>query len=118
VAERELGKHGRQVDGADGGDHAHAQVTADQPGHLLNGEAYSVDCVKRGPGVWQNCGADLCRTHGASRAVEQGLSKLSFKQTDLSAYSWLGHMATLGGPGEIGLLDYGHQVLQLPQLHN
>jgi hypothetical protein len=114
---RELGKHGRQVDGTDGGDRAHAQVTADEPGHFLDGQPHSVNSVQGGPGIRQNGGTDLCRADGTSRAVEQCLSELSFKQANLSAHTWLGHMASLSGPGEIGFLDDGHQVLQLPQLH-
>ena len=75
------------------------------------------DGGQRGPCVGQRRLARRGQPHRATRPVQQRLAEFAFQPLDLRADRRLRDMDPLGGPGEVGFLGDGDEVLQLPKFH-
>ncbi len=113
----EVGQQVRQAERRAGRDHPDRDAPAQQPRELVHDEPRAGDGGERGTRVREDGGTGPGRAHRAPRAVQQALAQLSFELSDLRAHPWLRHVQLGRGLGEARLLDDGHEVLQLPQLH-
>ena len=99
-------RHGADRDGA-----------ADQLSDFVDGDAHVEDGGQCGPCVGQHRFTRRGQSDRATRAVQKRLAEFAFQPLDLCADRRLSYMDPLRGPGEVGLLGDGDEVLQLPKFH-
>jgi hypothetical protein len=108
---------GRDVDGGDGGDHAHGEPSA----HLADGRGDLGGCAFGGvqalTGGGEERRAGRCQPHPAAGALEEPRAELPFQARDLVAEGGLDDHASFGGPREAVRLGDGDDVAHLLELH-
>ena len=79
--------------------------------------AQLVGLFQQRPGAREQRLASRGKRHGAAVPVEQAGTEDAFQDLDLLRQRWSGNAQPRGGPAEVEFLGDGHEVAQLPELH-
>ncbi len=80
--------------------------------------AQPVGLFQQRPGTGEQRLAGRGKRHVAAVPVEQACSEGAFQGLDLLRQRRSGNAQPRGGPAEVEFLGDGHEVAQLPELHN
>ena len=94
------------------------EPAAQQAGDFVDGLPDRAGRGEDRAGVFERRRAGGCERRRACRPVDQLGAELLLEPSHLRADPGLADVHTLGRAGEVRLLGDGHEVLELPQLHN